>query len=47
MHPRKNQRQKRLSAKELEYINSDSKDTAIADANEKVSWVKLLGYKQT
>lgn len=41
------ERQKRLSAKELEYINSDSKDTAVADANEKVSWIKLLGYKQT
>ena len=41
------ERQRRMSARELEYINSDSKDTAIADANEKVSWVKLLGYKQT
>ena len=41
------ERQKRLSAKELEYIKSDSKDTAVADANEKVSWIKLLGYKQT
>ncbi|MEO7925065.1 MAG: MFS transporter [Chitinophagaceae bacterium] len=43
----KPERQKRLSAKELEYINSDSTDTAVADAKEKVSWVKLLGYKQT
>lgn len=43
----KPEKQKRLSAAELEYINSDSKDTAIADANEKVSWVRLLGYKQT
>ncbi|MEO7984112.1 MAG: MFS transporter [Bacteroidota bacterium] len=43
----KPERQKRLSAKELEYINSDSKDTAIADTNEKVSWLKLLGYRQT
>jgi ACS family hexuronate transporter-like MFS transporter len=41
------EKQKRLSAAELEYINSDSKDTAIADSKEKVSWVKLLGYKQT
>ena len=41
------ERQKRLSAKELEYINSDSEDTAVADKNEKVSWTKLLGYKQT
>ena len=41
------EKQKRLSAAELEYINSDAKDTAVADANEKVSWFKLLGYKQT
>lgn len=41
------EKQKRLSARELEYINSDSKDTAIAETNVKVSWVKLLGYKQT
>ena len=41
------ERQRRLSAAELEYINSDSTDTAVADTNEKVSWVKLLGYKQT
>lgn len=40
-------KQKRLSAAELEYINSDSKDMALADANEKVSWFKLLEYKQT
>ncbi len=43
----KPEKQKRLSAAELEYINSDIKDTAAADANEKVSWFKLLGYKQT
>lgn len=43
----KPEKQKRLSAAELEYINSDAKDTAIADSNEKVSWFKLLGYKQT
>ncbi len=43
----KPEKQKRLSAAELEYINSDAKDTAVADANEKVSWFKLLGYKQT
>jgi MFS transporter, ACS family, hexuronate transporter len=43
----KPERQRRLSARELEYINSDSEDTAIADKNEKVSWTKLLGYKQT
>lgn len=43
----KPEKQKRLSAAELEYINCDTKDTAAADANEKVSWVKILGYKQT
>jgi MFS transporter, ACS family, hexuronate transporter len=43
----KPERQRRLSAVELEYINSDSKDTAAADTSEKVSWIKLLGYKQT
>lgn len=43
----KPEKQKRLSAAELEYINSDSKDTAVSDANEKVSWFRLLGYKQT
>jgi len=44
-------RQKRLSQAELEYINSDSKDTVAADevmgAKEKVSWFRLLNYKQT
>lgn len=43
----KPEQQSRMSAAELEYINSDAKDTAAADANEKVSWIKLLGYKQT
>ncbi|MBC8035503.1 MAG: MFS transporter [Chitinophagaceae bacterium] len=40
--------QKRLSASEYEYINSD-KETILAEASrvEKVSWVKLLGYNQT
>ena len=41
------EKQKRLSAAELEYINSDAKDTAVADTNDKVSWFRLLGYKQT
>lgn len=44
-------KQKRLSAAELEYINSDSQDTIAADekaqGKEKVSWFKLLGYRQT
>jgi MFS transporter, ACS family, hexuronate transporter len=43
----KPEKQKRMSAAELDYINADTKDTAAADANEKVSWVKLLGYRQT
>ncbi len=42
--------QKRLSAAELDYINSD-KEKSISDKPEqnleKVSWIKLLGYKQT
>ena len=45
-------KQKRLSAAEFEYINSDSKDNVATDemvigAKEKVAWFKLLGYKQT
>jgi ACS family hexuronate transporter-like MFS transporter len=40
-------KQKRLSAAEREYINSDAKDTAAADATEKVAWFRLLNYKQT
>jgi ACS family hexuronate transporter-like MFS transporter len=44
-------KQKRLSAAELEYINSDSKDTIAVDekvgTKEKVPWLKLLGYRQT
>lgn len=47
MYYEKPEKQKRLSPAELEYINSDSKDTAEADANEKVSWGRLLGYRQT
>jgi ACS family hexuronate transporter-like MFS transporter len=43
--------QKRLSARELEYINSDSGDTIAADeqpgAKARVPWFKLLGYRQT
>lgn len=58
----KPEKQKRLSAAELEYINSDTKDNDAAEfefsnsdkqknvaenAKEKISWIKLLGYKQT
>ncbi len=42
--------QKRLSATELEYINSDTEKTEAelpGTIHEKVSWIKLLGYKQT
>jgi ACS family hexuronate transporter-like MFS transporter len=44
--------QKRLSKEELEYINSDQEDAKAAAAvaaggTEKVSWFKLLGYRQT
>jgi ACS family hexuronate transporter-like MFS transporter len=42
----KPEEQKRLSAAELAYINSDEDEKA-ATTNEKVSWIKLLGYKQT
>ncbi|MBO9594688.1 MAG: MFS transporter [Niabella sp.] len=42
------EKQQRLSAEELAYINSDAKEeTVSAAAGEKVSWFKLLGYKQT
>ncbi|MBS1523614.1 MAG: MFS transporter [Bacteroidetes bacterium] len=43
-------RQKRLSKTELDYINSDADEsdhTAQAQEGEKISWGKLLGYKQT
>jgi MFS transporter, ACS family, hexuronate transporter len=42
-------KQKRLSAAELAYITSgeEEKEIASAEADKKVSWVKLLGYKQT
>lgn len=45
----KPEQQKRLSAAELEYINSDTEKTEISDAvkNEHVPWFRLLEYKQT
>ncbi|NGM60332.1 MFS transporter [Sphingobacterium sp. SGG-5] len=51
----KPEKQKRLSAEELAYINSDQDEGAsVAEiaaktetVKEKVSWFKLLGYKQT
>jgi ACS family hexuronate transporter-like MFS transporter len=47
----KPEKQKRLSKAELEYINGGEEEkSTITDANskiEKVSWFKLLGYRQT
>ncbi len=43
-------KQKKLSAAELDYINSDSEKTELEGAgakNQKVSWLRLLTYKQT
>lgn len=45
---KKPEQQKRLSAAELDYINRDEQNKKALDTTkEKVSWVKLLGYKQT
>ncbi|KGO86762.1 major facilitator transporter [Flavobacterium rivuli WB 3.3-2 = DSM 21788] len=47
------QKQKWLSAEELEYINSDKEDVAPVtepkheEASVKISWLKLLSYRQT
>jgi ACS family hexuronate transporter-like MFS transporter len=45
------EKQKRISAGELNYINSDSEKESVAAAaaapKEKVSWLKLLTYNQT
>lgn len=45
----KPEEQKRLSAEELAYINSDHDENVVAAAGntEKIAWTKLLGYKQT
>lgn len=46
----KPEKQKKLSAAELAFINSDdaeSKTAVTDDKNEKVPWFRLLGYKQT
>jgi ACS family hexuronate transporter-like MFS transporter len=44
----KPENQKRLSSGELAYINSDSElEVQTEEKAEKVSWLKLLGYKQT
>lgn len=36
-----------LSKEEFDYIHSDKEDTTADEKNESVSWVKLLGYRQT
>jgi ACS family hexuronate transporter-like MFS transporter len=45
----KPEKQKKLSAAELAYITSGEEEIAIetTEAVKKVSWIKLLGYKQT
>jgi ACS family hexuronate transporter-like MFS transporter len=45
----KPENQKKISPAELAYINSgeEEKETETAEAPAKVSWIKLLGYKQT
>lgn len=45
----KPEKQKRLSAAELSYISSgeEEKETELTGVDKKVSWVKLLEYKQT
>jgi len=44
----KPEKQKRLSNAELEFINSDKNEEGVQpETNEKLSWIKLLGYKQT
>ncbi|AEE52247.1 MFS transporter [Haliscomenobacter hydrossis] len=46
MYYEKPENQKRLSKEEYEYIHSDKEEESVG-AQEKVSWVKLLGYRQT
>jgi len=44
----KPEKQKRLSKKELDYINSDTEtEVLVTEQTEKVAWFKLLSYKQT
>lgn len=40
-------KQKRLSKAELDYINSDADEVVELDKHEKISWLKLLSFKQT
>jgi ACS family hexuronate transporter-like MFS transporter len=41
------EKQKRLSQAEFEYINSDKVETVEVEDTEKVSWLKLLSFRQT
>jgi MFS transporter, ACS family, hexuronate transporter len=41
------EKQKRLSAEEYQYINGGEEEKDENTSTEKVSWIKLLGYKQT
>lgn len=40
------QKQKRLSKAEFDYIHSDMEDVPQEPGQDKVSWIKLLGYRQ-
>lgn len=40
-------RSKRVSAAEIEYIESDKDEHTTADTSPKLSWSRLLGYRQT
>jgi ACS family hexuronate transporter-like MFS transporter len=43
----KPEKQKRMSATELAYINAEDNSNPVPVTTEKVSWVRLLGYRQT
>lgn len=43
----KPEKQKRMSAAELAYINAEDNSNPVPVTTEKVSWVRLLGYRQT
>lgn len=43
----KPEEQKRMSVEELAYIKSGEEETTAQQNQERVSWVKLLGYRQT
>ncbi|MBK9491526.1 MAG: hypothetical protein IPO07_24085 [Haliscomenobacter sp.] len=46
MYYEKPEEQKRLSKEEYDYIHSDKEEESVG-TQEKVSWMKLLGYRQT